>query len=110
MIGDEGLILPELGRKGARYALARKRAMGHKSSITKRRAARMQVLIRQKDVVGAPNRRGALRVARTMTSIRFDLPTSGGRGVLWAKERCECRGQPAPELGFSFSGCWRAGD
>ena len=43
----------------------------------------MQVLIRQKDVEGAPNRRGALRVARTMTSIRFDLPTSGGWGVLW---------------------------
>jgi hypothetical protein len=70
----------------------------------------MQVLIRQKDVEGAPNRRGALRVGRTHASTRFDLPETGGQSVPWARERRGCRRQPAPELDPSFSGCGRAGD
>ena len=91
MIGDEGLILPELGRKGAGPALARRRAMGHKPAIAIQRTARMQVSIRQMDVVGAPKRCGVLRVGRMLTSIRFDLPETGGRRALWAVVRRECR-------------------
>lgn len=79
--------------------------MGHKTSITKRRTARMQVLIRQKDVECAPNRRSALRVARTLTSIRFDLPEIGGRRVLCVREGASAEGRPlaaALKLGFQL--------
>lgn len=60
----------------------------------------MLVLIRQMDVEGALKRCGALRVGRTHASTRFDLPETGGRSVPWARERRDCRRQPAPELGF----------
>lgn len=70
----------------------------------------MLVLIRQKDVEGAPKRCGALRVGRTLISTRLDQPEPGGRRLPWAIERREYREQPAPELASSFSGCRRAGD
>ena len=60
MIGDEGLILPELSKKGAGSALAHRRAMGHKPSNAIQRTAGMLVLIRQMDVEGALKRRGAI--------------------------------------------------
>ena len=53
----------------------------------------MQVLIRQKDVEGAPKGCDALRDARTLTSKRFDLPEPDRRRASWAMERRECRRQ-----------------